>query len=177
MNQRNQRRGCRGRDWLRPDHESGFVTEQVHQSGNLHELPRPDVVVPLFRVELSDSGPQVTQSGGVSPEEPIVRLPTCLNLVGKAKKGLVVMTNGAVTTKGLQKRFGVGPDVVTSSTWGGWFSSVQCSVFELQDERFCDMGPPSSAKMFVRNLRACPVGVVGVSMSAEWAQLVSARVR
>ncbi|RRT48714.1 hypothetical protein B296_00041953 [Ensete ventricosum] len=70
MNQRNQRRGCRGRDWLGPDHESGFVTEQVQQSGNPHELPRPDVVVPLFRVELLDSGPQ------------------CLNLVGKAKKGL-----------------------------------------------------------------------------------------
>ncbi|RZS25627.1 hypothetical protein BHM03_00058851 [Ensete ventricosum] len=67
----------------------------------------------------------------------------------------------------LQKRFGVGPDVVTSSAWGGWFGSVRCSAFELPDERFCDMGLPSSAKMFVRNLRACPVGAVDVSVEAR----------
>ncbi|RRT65680.1 hypothetical protein B296_00010775 [Ensete ventricosum] len=32
---------------------------------------------------------------------------------------------------------------------------------------FCDMGPPSSTKMLVENLRACPVGAVCVSVFAE----------
>ncbi|RZR95761.1 hypothetical protein BHM03_00024637 [Ensete ventricosum] len=35
----------------------------------------------------------------------------------------------------LQKRFGVGPNVVTSSAWGGWFGSVRCSAFESPDGR------------------------------------------
>ncbi|RWW17784.1 hypothetical protein GW17_00018269 [Ensete ventricosum] len=59
--------------------------------------------------------------------------------------------------------------------WGGWFGSVRCSAFELSDGRSCDMGPPSSAKILVENLRACPVGAVCASVSAEWARLVLAR--
>ncbi|RWW56948.1 hypothetical protein BHE74_00036289 [Ensete ventricosum] len=47
----------------------------------------------------------------------------------------------------LQKRFGVGLDVVTYSAWGRWFGSMRCFTFELPDGRSCDMGPPSSAKM------------------------------
>ncbi|RRT75817.1 hypothetical protein B296_00010710 [Ensete ventricosum] len=70
MNQQNQTKGCRSRDWFRPDHKSGFATEQVQQSGSLHELPQPDVVELPFRVEFLDSGPQR------------------LNLVGEAEKGL-----------------------------------------------------------------------------------------
>ncbi|RRT35716.1 hypothetical protein B296_00028373 [Ensete ventricosum] len=51
---------------------------------------------------------------------------------------------------------------------------MRYSAFELLDERSCDMGPPSSAKMLVENLRACPVGAVCASVSAEWAWLVLA---
>ncbi|RRT37261.1 hypothetical protein B296_00035745 [Ensete ventricosum] len=40
---------------------------------------------------------------------------------------------------------------------------------------FFDMGPPSSAKMFVKNLRACPIGAMCASVSAERARLVLAR--
>ncbi|RZR72229.1 hypothetical protein BHM03_00011314 [Ensete ventricosum] len=46
---------------------------------------------------------------------------------------------------------------------------MRCSAFELLDERSCDMGPPSSAKILVENLCACPVGAVCASVSAEWA--------
>ncbi|RWW49481.1 hypothetical protein BHE74_00044345 [Ensete ventricosum] len=74
-----------------------------------------------------------------------------------------------------QKWFGVGPDVVTSSAWGGWPGSVRCSAFELPDEHSCDMGPPSSAKMLVENLHACPIGMAYAFVSAEWAQLDLAR--
>ncbi|RRT40606.1 hypothetical protein B296_00027448 [Ensete ventricosum] len=81
MNQRNQRRGCRGRDWLGPDRESDFVTEQVQQPGNPRELLRPGVVVHRSRVELPDLGPQVRYDGLHDANQ-------CLNLVGEAEKGL-----------------------------------------------------------------------------------------
>ncbi|RRT49609.1 hypothetical protein B296_00052287 [Ensete ventricosum] len=65
----------------------------------------------------------------------------------------------------LQKRFGVGPDVVTSSAWGEWFGSMRCSAFELPDGCSCDMGPPSSTKILVENLCVCSIGafIVGAT--------------
>ncbi|RWV96153.1 hypothetical protein GW17_00041160 [Ensete ventricosum] len=96
-----------------------------------------------------------------------------------SRKASVVMTDGTgLATNGenprsviiLQKMVQSRHDVVTSFALGGWFGSVRCSAFELFDERSCDIGPPSSAKIFVKNLRACPVGAVYASESAGWAR-------
>ncbi|RRT79601.1 hypothetical protein B296_00013580 [Ensete ventricosum] len=116
-----------------------------------HELQQPYVVAPLPQVDLPDSRSQETPSGGCRQRSQL--------------RGYRLY------------ELRVGTDVVTSSALGGWFGSMRCSAFELLDERSCDMGPPSSAKMFVKNLRACPVGAVYASESAEWARLVLARVR